>query len=515
MGTGELKKFIIRKNYIVMRKSLVYILMVVAFLTACSDSFLDEDPKGQLTSDGFFKSAEDLELGLVAMYSKVNVLYNESQFATVLFGGDDITTRSGSNKEPFRQFDLFRATNDNNWMATHWSLAYGAVWAANNIIVNYENATDATEEERKLAAGQAYFIRALSYFYLVRGWNEIPLITSLEVNLEIEKSSPDKVYEVIVQDLKYAEEYLPVVWTGIKKGVAPTKGAAKAQLASVYLTMAGYPIKDDSKYALAAQKAKEVMNDANKYGYRLLDNFADLWTREQFNDEIVFGLFYDRNIAPWTWTNGNMRAPLASKPEEEGGWDDYFAEINFFNKFPEGPRKEATFQTVIRPDAETTLNWTEGVQKHPYYKKMRDMDGYDPEQPWAYVDWWSSRTNIVIRYAEVLLIYAEAQAMATNPDQSTYDAVNAVRNRAGLDDLPEELSKLDFRDAVVMERAWEFAGAEINAARWYDLVRLERVEEAAADRHESELPILNPPTKDDYFAPIPIGEILINPNLGK
>ncbi|MCU4174260.1 RagB/SusD family nutrient uptake outer membrane protein [Carboxylicivirga sp. N1Y90] len=494
-----------------MKKYIIYLFALGMFFSSCSDDFLEEDPKGKLTSNGFFKSASDLEFGLVAMYNKANAVYNQSQFATVLMGGDDVTTRTGSNKGPFREFDTFSATDANPWM--HWGQAYACVWSANNVIVNYANASEASQDERLEAAGQAYFIRAMSYYYLVRVWNEIPLITDLQVNLEIQKSGPEAVYELIVQDLKYAEQYLPESWEGIKKGVAPTKGSAMAQLASVYLSMAGYPLKDEAKYALAAQKAKEVMDDAGLYGYRLLDDFADLWTKDQFNDEIVFGLFYDRNIAPWTWENGNMRAPLASKPEEEGGWDDYFSEINFFNSFPEGPRKDATFQTVIRPDAETTLDWTEGVQKHPYYKKMRDMNGYNPDEPWAWVDWWSSRTNIVIRYAEVLLIYAEAQAMSANPNQAAYDAINAVRNRAGLDDLPSGLSKLDFRDAVVMERSWEFAGMEINAARWYDLVRLERVEEAAQNRHESELPILNAPTKDDYFASIPIGEKLINPNL--
>ncbi|WP_439185363.1 RagB/SusD family nutrient uptake outer membrane protein [Carboxylicivirga taeanensis] len=493
-----------------MKKYLIYLFVLGVIFSSCSD-FLDEDPKGKLTSKSPFKTASDLELGLVAMYNKANGIYNASQFATVLMGGDDVTTRTGSNKGPFREFDTFSATDANPWM--HWGQAYACVWSANNIIVNYMDATEATEEERLLVAGQAHFIRAMSYYFLVRVWNEIPLITDLQINLDIEKSAPAAVYELIVEDLKLAEQYLPNNWSGKKKGVAPTKGSAKAQLASVYLSMAGYPLKDESKYALAAQKAKEVMDNASVYGYRLLDNFADLWTRAQFNDEIVFGLFYDRTIAPYTWENGNMRAPLASKPEEEGGWDDYFAEINFFNAFPEGPRKDATFQTVIRPDAKTTLHWSEGVQKHPYYKKMRDMDGYNPDEPWAWVDWWSSRTNMVIRYAEVLLIYAEAQAMAAGPDQTAYDAVNDVRNRAGLEDLPDGLSKIAFRDAVVMERAWEFAGMEINSARWYDLVRLERVEEAASNRHETELPILNPPTKDDYFAPIPNGDKLINPNL--
>ena len=491
-------------------KKYIALLLFVSLFTSCSD-FLDEDPRGQLTTKGFFQNGQDLELGLRALYSQVNVIFNGTQSCTAVFGGDDITTRAGSNKGPYREYDTFNATNTNPWV--YYNLPYNAILAANNIIVNYESAVKATEDERKLAAGQAHFMRALSYFWLVRVFNEIPLITQLEVDYNAVKSSPQDIYALIVEDLTKAEEFLPNNWTGIKKGVAPTKGSAKAQLASVYLQMAGYPVNDESKYALAAQKSKEVIDNASVYGYRLLANCADLWTPAQFNDEIVFGLFYDRNISPYTWENGNMWAPLGCKPEEEGGWDDYFAEINFFNKFPEGPRKDATFQTVMRPDENTTWHWTEAVQKHPYYKKMQQMEGFNPDKPWEYIDWWSSRTNMVIRYAEVLLIYAEAQAMSSNPDASAYKALNEVRFRAGLEDMTAGLSKLAFRDSVVMERAWEFAGAEINPARWYDLVRLERVEEAAKDRHPSELPILKAPTKANYFAPIPNSEILINPNL--
>ncbi|PRZ01637.1 putative outer membrane starch-binding protein [Marinilabilia salmonicolor] len=489
-----------------MKKYISSILILLTLFTSCNDDFLEEVPKGQLTTNGFFQNEQDLELGLRAIYNKISTMFNATQIFTPLFGADDITTRTGSNKGPFREYDTFSATNSNPWVYYHYP--YAVILASNNVIVNYPNAVKATEGQRQLAAGQAYFMRALSYFWLVRVFNEIPLITELEVNYEAVKASPEETFALIIEDLKKAEDFLPENWTGLKAGVAPTKGSAKALLASVYLQMAGYPVKDESKYALAAQKAKEVIDNKDVYGYRLLDNFADLWTPQQFNDEMVFSLVYEHQLGL-----GNMWAPLGGKPEEEGGWDDYMVEINFFNKFPEGPRKDATFQTIIRPDAETTLHWTEAAQKHPYYKKMQLMEGSDPEKPWINPSWWGSRTNMVIRYAEVLLIYAEAQAMASGPDASTYNALNQVRNRAGLEDMTTGLSKLAFRDSVVMERAWEFAGAEINPARWYDLVRLERVEEAASDRHEWELPIPNPPTKEDYFAPIPDSEIRINPNL--
>jgi hypothetical protein len=130
----------------------------------------------------------------------------------------------------------------------------------------------------------------------------------------------------------------------------------------------------------------------------------------------------------------------------------------------------------------------------------------------AYIDWWSSRTVQVIRYAEVLLVYAEAKAMSGGPDALAYQCLNRVRNRAGLENVPAGLSNTTFRDMVIDERKWEFAGMEPNA-RWYDMVRTETVESATAKRDPAEEPLRNQPNKDRYFAPIPSRELELNPNL--
>jgi len=136
-------------------------------------------------------------------------------------------------------------------------------------------------------------------------------------------------------------------------------------------------------------------------------------------------------------------------------------------------------------------------------------DHYDNPYYFSYA---SNRTSVVMRYAEVKLIYAEAQAMSSSPDASAYKEINDVRRRAGLADLTPGLSQTAFRDSVVMERAWEFAGPE-QGQRWFDLVRLERVEVANSNRHEWELPLVNQPSKLFYFSTIPYQERVINPNL--
>lgn len=112
----------------------------------------------------------------------------------------------------------------------------------------------------------------------------------------------------------------------------------------------------------------------------------------------------------------------------------------------------------------------------------------------------------VIRYAEVLLTYAEAKAMSANPDATAYAAINEVRTRAGLPNLVAGLSQTDFRNAVIAERGWEFAGGE-PASRWFDLIRTETVAKVLTDRDASEVPLVNIPNDAShtfYWAPIPI-----------
>ena len=491
----------------------IYICIFIfsVFLTSCqpNDEFLKETPKSSLFPESFYTNAAELELGLVALYGRAYYpCYKDHDGGIIvaLMGGDDMTTQYNN----ILEVDIFQASSGNVFLSNFWGTTYDAVKAANSLILNYQRAVDATEQQRDEAAGAAYFIRAWCYYNLVRVFNEVPLVTGVDVNWTIEKSSTQEIYDLIVADLINAEKMLPVrgsVYTRTEM-VAPTQGSAKAFLASVYLTMAGYPLKQTDKYALAAAKAKEVIDNVSTYGYKLLDNYAALWAALPLkHDELVWGQFHQGG--------NNQRAPYAGMPAAYGGWDVYFAEIKFFNDFPEGPRKDATFMTTFPQEDGRVLDWTETLHGHPYYKKMWETDGYDWDIPWKSANWQSSRTNQTMRYAEVLLTYAEAQAMADGtPNTLAYDCVNNTRTRAGLTELTSGLSGVAFRDSVVMERGWEFAGPEF-ASRWFDLVRLERVEEAALNRDPSETPIPRQPTKEDYFKAIPEDEVLRNPNLGK
>jgi len=514
-------------------KKYIAVFLLAGTLFSCSKDFLEEKAFGLIRPSNYFTSVSDLEKCVNALYSNGNLMYNESGALAACMGGDDVTTQPGGNKAGYLQFDLFNAQDNNDRLKTSWNGAYGTIKQANVIISSIDKFIEPADQpellknQKNRGLGQAYFMRALAYYNLVRIFGEVPIITELSVNYDVKKASYADIYALIVSDLTKAETLVPADYATAANASSLEKqtgyarantGTVKALMASVYLNMAGYPLKDVSKYALAAQKAKEVIDNETGYGYTLLVNYGDLWkAANKINKETVFGCYFNHTAGDWsdggTWANGNMNAPLSFFPGDFGGWDDAFAELTFFNEFPAGPRKDATFITQgQKTPTSPVLVWQNFAFKHPYYNKYTDVPGYDPKNMGAWIDWWSSRTVQVIRYAEVLLVYAEAKAMSGGPDALAYTCLNRVRTRAGLENAAAGLSGTAFRDVVVTERKWEFAGLE-PCARWFDMVRTETVESATAKRNAAEIPLMKQPNKENYFAPIPSGDRVLNPNL--
>ena len=133
---------------------------------------------------------------------------------------------------------------------------------------------------------------------LTRIYGEVPLITafSTDIDYNIVPSTLPEIYAVVVSDLQLAEQLLPETPADGYPGAKPCKGTAKSALHRFTLHMAGWPMKETDKYAMAASKAKEVMDKADIYGYEILPNVADLWTwaNNFTNHEIVFGSYYNK-----------------------------------------------------------------------------------------------------------------------------------------------------------------------------------------------------------------------------
>lgn len=499
----------------------IYYLILALLVLSCQKDILTEFPKGSITPKNFYKTSSDLDLATIGLYNNLNAAFNQSDGFAPLWGGDDLTVVRSGNKETWSDYDTFQPVSSNPGATYFWNSLYMTVKSCNALIGNYESATEASVEEREQAAGQAYFIRSLSYFYLTRIWGPLPLITENEVNFDVELSQPEEVYTLIVNDLQKAEQLLPNVWEGKRRqngiDIAPTKGSAKSILSLVYLNMAGWPLKQTGFYALAAEKAKEVIDNSGKWGYQL-EPFGNLFTEQGiYNHETVFGCYYNSLVTnSWGNNSGNAR-PLSFTPEEEGGWGDGYGEIAFYNKFPPGPRKDATYQKeyYVNNDPSDVVSWENTIKQHPYINKYRYDQFYDPSIHYNN-SWIDSRTVYLIRYSEVLLTYAEAQCMANSPTAEAYNAINEVKSRAGTAPLAAGLSREAFRDSVLVERGWEFAGVEPGGARWFDLLRTETVAKANADRSPLEEILRNIPDDNShtfYWAPYPYEDQQLNPNL--
>lgn len=521
-----------------MKKIKYYGLALLMGLTSVScNDFLDEKYYGKVFPETYPASVDNMEALVTGLYAKANEMYFSTKMYTVCFGGDDVTTLAGGNKASFLEFDIFTGQDNNSNIKDIWKYNYDVVKQSNNIILTIDNITSTTLTDKLLQAfknrslGQAYFLRALAYFNLVRTFGQIPLITTLDADYNAQKASFEDLYGLMLSDLKQAEALLSAKYadagnlTELESSTAYsriTTGAAKSLMASVYLNMAGFPLKDASNYAKAAAKAKEVIDNETAYGYELLP-MDELWSwengwKDKGNAEGVFTCYF-HTWSDWTGegTNGNMHAVGLAPSELSGGWDDAFAEIKFYKEFPEGPRKEATFITrCVNKDGAEVKDYTQFNSKHPHYKKYAEMEGMDWNNMGNYIDWWSCRTIPVIRYAEVLLVYAEAQAMADGtPNAQAYQCLDRVRQRAGLEVAPAGMGGTEFAQSVLTERKWEFAGLEPNA-RWYDLVRTETVAAANAGRGSEEVAIsgtINDTTHEGYFAPIPQHDTQLNPSL--
>lgn len=480
-----------------MKKFIIIIICAIFLIETGCERFLEEDLRGKVLGNSVLSTQVGLESALTGAYKGLSWSWTmgviSAMYTEMTFGGEDWGNGS--------EFDVFKVTAENNSSATAYQGFYKTIQGANNVIANYQT-TKGNSDEIQIIAGEAYFLRALSYFNLVRLFGDIPLVTSPDFSLDqytMERTSVADIYKLIEDDLANAETMLADQKRDFGR---PNRGSAKAVLADVYLTEAGWPLKDNSKYSLAAAKAKEVIDNHSIYGFELVPTFAELFKNDPATNGTVEDVF-DVACNTLYWTAGNNLFGSWAMPGEMGGWNAGFAELNFFRDFPEGPRKDATFVYTYKKLDGTVVPWQELSVQHPFYKKlwiMNDVLNYESALP-----------IVLMRYAHVLTIYAEAKARSGGPDALAYECINAIRERAGLEPF-SGLSAEEFAASVVQERAWEFAAER---TRWFDLVRLEMVAEANSHRDPAEPPIYKTITEADYIAPIPKYDALINPNLNK
>ncbi len=357
--------------------------------------------------------------------------------------------------------DTYTYNSNNEWLWRTWNQMYGAIGQANLLIGAIPN-MKVTQDVKDKYMGAAKFHRALNHFNAVRVWGDIPLmkspITDFAVANDIVRSPMAEVYASIAQDLEDAVKLLPVKWSdsATPDDGRPTRGAAGTMLADVYANMSGTII-NQNKWANAAAAAKAVIDSK---AYTLVPNFGDLWLVKNKNGpEHIYSIQFEgliRNL----FTSQSRPSGIGA----ESGINYWCTTPEFMDSYSDTDlRKKVTFLTQVTVGA-TTYNYdTRGSVKGfgdksprfprplPYYGKFYDNGGQS-------IALNSGRSNLnwpVYRYAETLLLHAEAENEANGP-AAAYASINAVRTRAGLPALAG-LTQTQFRDAVRQERSWELA----------------------------------------------------------
>jgi hypothetical protein len=451
-----------------MKKSISIILISCVGLLSCKKSFLTLVPQSQATDVAYYKTTADIGNAVTAAYASLQGMYYGTFVDMMEARGDNVENLNpGANAGTEYNIDQFLAKSDNTDIKSTWTILYNGISRCNNTIVHLSVVTDP-----KLKAqyeGELRFLRALHYFNIVRLWGPAPLelapITADDAKAQGRNSVQD-LYNAIETDLTNAINLLPATYTNSADLGRATQGAAKALLGKVYLT--------EAKYPAAVNVLKDLVSASNAYGYKLLPNVASVFdVNNKMNAEIIFAVRYNKTIAG----QGHGLAPYFNQP----GLDP-----KLISSYSAGDARADLLNTV-------TLDANDKPVKKYY-------DTFDPNNKTLGNDF------IVLRYADVLLMYAEAlNETSYSADAFTY--LNAVRARAGAavyisTTIPDQST---FRTAVLNERRLELP---LELHRWFDLIRTNTA--IAAMKNSGLTPITIQAYQ--YLYPIPQSEIDISSN---
>lgn len=485
-------------------KRIIIILSAALLLAGCSD-FLNIRPEGTTTSEGLdYTKAENIIKPISAAYAELRS-YDASSFP--LLGCLGVTSDDqdkGSTAEDgasTKEMDSFKYDGANELIKGQWTGYYNIVSAANNAIAQMasfdaELTSDDAKAEAAQGVGDAKFIRAFAYFRLVTMWGNIPKIDRLMTAEElaaVPQSSPDQIYEFIIADLEDAIARLPEKWSKAYTGRV-TKYSAMALLAKVYLYR--------GNWTKAAEYCDQVIA-SGRYG--LMEDFRELFSIDgEYCKESLFeiestDLGKSGGEAAYS-TYAYVQGPRNNTPGNMQGWGfgvPSDALIQFYADRGETVRPATTllYRGTTTPEGDYI---SDNCPNPVYNGKV-----YTPK---AYNDWSSNGYGYdhnlrVIRYAEVLLIYAEAISrgapVGTLSGKTALQALNEVRDRAGL--APESSATTE---KILDERRAELA---LEEDRFLDLVRTGRAATVLADLGYVE-------GKNNLF-PIPVTQLQLNEHL--
>ncbi len=405
-------------------------------MTSCGDSFFDLEPASSVTIDKVYKTASDYNVAVIGCYAK---LQSQVNFYTECceYRSDNLSLGAPTAGTQDRyDIDHFTEKPSNGILSSYWANFNNNVYRCNLLLDQIDGANFA-ENLKKQYKGEAMFIRALNYFNMYRIWGGVPAtkhVVSAAEALKVARYSDEQMFDLIAGDLKEIVDnnYLPETYSSADMGRA-TSGAAKALLGKVYLTFHKWT------------EAKDILSQLIGK-YQLVSPIAQVFDVDnKNNNEIIFAVHFNKEI--------------------EGEGHSYW--YNLTNASDDTNQTSSLLNTFPTGDARKDLITYVQVEKN-----VRLMNKfYDTKSPTFKT---VGNDQILLRYADVLLMYAEAL------NEIQYDAsegslalkyLNAVRQRAGISNLTAKQlpTQEKFRKGILVERQREFP---YEGQRWFDLVRM-------------------------------------------
>jgi len=441
-------------------KKIFYILLIPALIavSSCSKNFIEKPPVSSVTIDALYKTDKDFQDAVIGTYQAMRTQYaNTWQFGDLR--GDDASIQV-SNQPSSTAVDVFSINSSDVLLSNTWANYYVVINRANTILAKIANVDVAVVKNKDRYIGEAKFLRALAYFDLIRIFGNVQLITgvpTIEEAASTPRTAVATVYSsLIITDLIDAGNKLPLICTGTEVGRA-TRGAAKAMLGKVYMTTKDFP------------KAETVLQEITTapYTYALLSNYADLfnYTKNEHHSEYIFDMEYEEGLGGQgsIFTNNFMPnvTALLNYYGIQGGFNESLSPTKLFIDLWQAgdKRKDVSVQCCG--------SWTNPTTGAVVKFNSTTSQSYTMKYVTSVALAGDSRANWkVIRYADVLLMYAEA----LNENGKTAAALiplNQIRTRAGLA-VFSGLSQTQTRDNVELERRFELC---FEGQRWFDLVR--------------------------------------------
>ncbi|PWJ41907.1 RagB/SusD family nutrient uptake outer membrane protein [Sediminitomix flava] len=476
-----------------MKRFNILSLLIVFFASSCSTDFLELSNPNDLTDETFFKNKAQLQSSVDAAYANMQ---SKGLFIRHFFFMHDNMAHEVSlnpqHETDKRQYFDFNFDANHQGIFTYWDNCFRGINKANFVISNQDKFENVTQDDINRALGETYFMRAFYYHLLVTRFGGVPIYTEL-TDIPQPRATKEEVYDFIFENLNYATELLPDRLN--TDGGRATVGAAWALKGKMHLYLGEW------------QAARDSFEKVT--GYNLVADYMDNFLEEtEYNEESIFEVGFTREFG-WsdadTWWNEDASGmQYVSLRGQEYGWNDWFNSYpsdDLLDEYEDNdPRYVANFYT----DGEMFNNGTEVVSLPDHRAAWKKYQNYyqRPNEEIA-----SGINHRVIRYADVLLMWAEAENELGNTSKAV-ELMNQVRDRVGMPRYgTSEMNvsypvgnKQQIFDAIVHERKVELAGEQV---RLNDLLRWNLAESFLAGtgfvkgKHE--------------LLPIPQKEIDVNP----